>query len=156
MALLATRQKILSANILLLMSACRLWPRTEATKFATRYWAEHLTNCNGFQVAYRALPGEIQIVEFKNARVWIQEDEVSDADKLNGLEWHGSTGIASSAWRVTYSRGSKAGPWSNWEDSNIEPFPMNAVVMLKQRGTWNVNDGLRPPYDKGVDCSLLP
>jgi hypothetical protein len=170
---------LLLVAILVAVSACHLWSpksdlESEAEKIATQYWASCIPDCNGSQLAYMpgsggsvsVLPSDratlpIRILEFKNPRTWIHELNVTAADRLNGIEWEGSTGVDCSASRaITKPKNEMDKPtgWTAWSEPASDPRNVHCMAMhvSKIKGTWKIYDDSVPPYDKKVDCSLLP
>jgi hypothetical protein len=173
-----TKTKSRLVVILIVLSACHPWSRktdleSEAERITTQYWASRITDCNGSQLAYMPGSGEsvsvlppdraalpIRIVEFQNPRTWTRELNVTEADKLNGIEWEGSTGLDCSASRsISQPKNEMDSPtgWTAWSDaSDPRDGQCMAVHVSKIKGAWKIYDDSAPPYDKKVDCSLLP
>ncbi len=79
--------------------------------------------------------------EYKGASFVIAPVRVSQADKLNGIEWHGYMQVFSTTWRT---RRLTDGLWSDWQESGRRraeaPFETEAgsfsVEVTRQNGAW--------------------
>jgi len=120
--------------------------RDEARSAAGALWVKILTKCGGdyyygastldgpppgARSAYLNPPEATHsrdIREFKGVTFVLAASSLTDADRLNGIEWEGSTRISSTAQRIT-DRGS----WLDWGSDNL--FGLS-VVMQKRNGQW--------------------
>ena len=123
--------------------------RAEADGLAKAYWDKKLTNCGSS--SFYAVDNEgnlagaqlVYIVEYKDLKYQVQSSpvglidgstlgELSEADRLNGFQWKGSTNIVCSA-----SRRAGSGAGANWSDWNTGcGFEGTQVNLFKKGGRW--------------------
>ena len=130
----------------------------EGYQYASKFWGERLSNCGGsyfsweMDLAYFT----VALYEYKNPSVWVNEQQLSEADRLNGFEWVGTTGISLSSWRVRYASRPVnlfstaqidvaslrfVDPWGQW--TSVPRITFGGYRIVKQNGTWHVE--LPPP-----------
>lgn len=127
----------------------------EAKAEAEKFWATQITKCGDDY--YRKLElnkGGESWYELKEPSVRISAALVSDADRLNGLEWHGNIYL-----ETKVSRTWESDRWSAWENG-VNRGDGFYYHMEKAKGNWNINMS-RYPYDMvshyvAVDCSKVP
>jgi len=95
--------------------------------------------------------------QMKDPKVEVLPQLVSEADRLNGIEWKGSTAFVPAASR-TWSTEKKG--WSEWLKGAMAVPELN-YGMGKAKGEWSVNtkrDWTREETSRyePVDCSQLP
>jgi len=73
------------------------------------------------------------IFEFRNVQVRFVRNEISEPDKLNGLEWSGTIKLCFDAYR-SYS--SEYNKWSEWMAGGFD------AGVGKSKGKWSMNDTL--------------
>jgi hypothetical protein len=144
----------------------------EADRFASKFWDDRLTNCGGSYYVWEMGPSsQVNLMQYQNPSIWVSSVGVSEADRLNGYEWVGTTGINSSSWRTRLSSNKwpnymfkggvpvdktmlKFGPWWDW----INGTPTDAHQMRKFKGQWHVTmqseRSFAPTLPLRVDCSF--
>jgi len=122
------------------------------------YFSKRLiTKCGNDLYSYLGIKNqpalEGVIVELKGLSAEVKSQPLSNADKLNGVEWKGSGNIRQEAWRMYHE---KTG-WSGWQ-----PPPQNESRRLflgKKKGRWIVipNQSLEEAIKIGtlIDCKRL-
>ncbi len=158
---------ICAAVLTYLTLACSYLPGTggssvdaEARREAEKFWATQITKCGDSYYRKEALikkDGHVIYYQMKDPKVEVLPQPVSEADRLNGTEWKGSTAfipVASRIWN-TERKG-----WSDWQ-KGAGGVPDLNYGMNKVRGAWNVNtkrDWTREETSKyePVDCSQIP
>jgi hypothetical protein len=108
----------------------------------------------------------VRLLELRNAWTAYRSIDVSEADRLNGVQYRGFTVIGSSVYREFYSRNSDGTPagWGAFKDGDtrrgFDDDPNNhgvhglaSVGMEKRNGTWSFS----PHYDHaaGFDPDLI-
>ena len=93
----------------------------------------------------------ILIRELKDPTISIYSEMVSDADRLNGLEWTGHVGLSGKANRYYFyfhsplsTRSEPDRVWSEWKtslDMNA-PSPLG-VSVEKRKGKWQITESER-------------
>jgi hypothetical protein len=121
----------------------------EAQQEAEKYWGSLLTKCAGTIYGKDNRQAVDQIYEFRDISIRIKPRALSDADRMNGLEWSGDANFDSKTSRVL--TGDKWGPW---RDGSIL---LNSQKMEKVNGQWKfgVTVDARAPL-RTFDCSELP
>lgn len=146
----ATCVSVLAA--VLVCSGCGLvFGGSEAERFANKYWDERLTKCGDTRLAHTLLPNMpgISIIEFKGVSVWVNPAQLSEADKLNGFEWSGATGLSPTSWRYKPNAKSNMSAW-------VAGASWNGVRMWKKKGEdWQVERQRYGEYELHPDCELL-
>jgi hypothetical protein len=166
-----------AAILLILVPGCERFG-DQGHQFAAKFWHERLTECSGSYFTWRQMPfgAQMELIQYSNPSVWVNADTLSDADRRNGLEWLGTTGLAASSWRDTVSETIsspyrdnhriKFGQLGSW----INGSPREGFRVWKQNGQWHVGSqdvffGLRDndPFGssqmgipRAVDCSVVP
>jgi hypothetical protein len=76
--------------------------------------------------------------QFKNVRYDVDSDELSEADKLNSIEWKGSICYTCGVRRSYYARDhfGKKKDWQEWENCSYEPII--AFILVKKVGSWQL------------------
>jgi hypothetical protein len=129
----------------------------EAKEEATKYWNSLVTKCdNSFYIGDNTKKihhlydnDDYRLAELKGISTEIMSTPLSEADKLNGVEWKGTTHL-----RVKSARFVMSGdpPWTEWFDTdNKMEFFRNGLTreMRKQNGKWIFEGG----WGVSVDCA---
>lgn len=112
---------------------------------AAKAWDALVTKCGD---SFYSFIGS-QLSEFRFVSITVEEHRLSEADKLNQIEWEGRTYFNTRAWR-TYWTNSRPEHWTEWTTIPFRP----SLHMTKKAGTWRVGEpsnGMR-----GFTCSLIP
>lgn len=129
----------------------------EAKAEADKFWPTQITKCGDDY--YRKLEffkGGESWYELKDPSVRVSANVLTEAHRLNGLEWHGNIYPETKASR-TWDLG--ANKWSEWSNG-VDRGDGFYYQMQKSKGQWHI-DLSRWPYDTvsryvPVDCSKLP
>lgn len=133
---------------------------SEASKVATEFWNVQLSKCGddyyGFNSRYD-YTGRIVINQFKGVNSRLVSDKLTQADKLNGIEWKGRTKLSCSSMRTWTDQ---FGTWSDWRDKNF----IASQDFHKVDGQWvgpKYKDRYVPLMEtatryRKVDCSRIP
>jgi hypothetical protein len=135
-------------------------PRTiddEAKAEADKFWATQITKCGDDY--YRKLEffkGGESWYELKEPSVRVSPNVLTEAHRLNGLEWHGNIYLETKTSRYWDLGANKWGEWENGVNRGDGFY----YRMEKSKGQWHI-DLSRYPYDMvsryvPVDCSKLP
>jgi hypothetical protein len=132
---------------------------SEAFEQGQEYKRAHLSECGESQFAYFRPPNSQTrvMLEFKRAffATFSREGdrELSEADRLNGLEWRGACGFTCTSYRVNY-----AGQWSEWKNGtlfNVEFPKLDFMPVRKIKGGWQFGDDKSATLEP-VPCDQLP
>jgi hypothetical protein len=119
---------------------------------AEQSWYSLLTKCGDSYYARdnRGYTGaELIVYQFNDVSVEVKPRKLTEADRMNGVEWDGTAFL-----RCKTSRQHVAS-WSPW--SNGSAFTGGAVILTKVRGRWlfGGRENSTPPLRK-IDCSDVP
>ena len=100
-----------------------------------------------------------RLIEFKGGRITVVPEKVSDADRLNGVEWKGLSRFNYSAFRWREN-----GVWTEWEDNRNGPCLENGScgddhyqAFIKKSGKWYITYAWNRSHSwKGVDDTPMP
>jgi hypothetical protein len=135
-------------------------PDVEARREAEKFWATQITKCGDFYYRKEVLIKKDDYViyyQMKDPKVEVLPQPVLEADRLNGIEWKGSTAFIPEASRIWNTE--KKG-WLEW-GKGAWGVPELNYGMNKAKGAWNVNtkrDWTREETSKyePIDCSKIP
>jgi hypothetical protein len=137
---------ILTGSLLVWLSAAcstKLGPAgsrldAEAKEEAEKFWATQTTRCGDSYYRKQILPEKDNYVlyfQMRDAEVVVTPNKVSEADRLNGIEWKGETSFRPKASRVW---GTEKGAWYEWKPG-MGNVPDLSYGMRKVNGRWAVN-----------------
>ncbi len=119
------------------------------------YWNRRFAICGDSYLFNRAgfgqalYPNYVDAIQFKDVVVKIEPDDLSDADRMNGMEWKGNVYAT-----TKLSRWHGRGRWYEWQSRDIyEP-----AYLQKKRGQWTDYFGhpLREVFTGNKpDCAIL-
>lgn len=122
----------------------------------TKHWAEcgdsWLTRVTMVNGDYRAPNSYIQ---WKSVKTRISPDELSPADRLNGVIWHGKVFFEPIANRVFLLEkiGSQGPGWLTWSSS----YTAWSFEITNNNGIWTVTpDLMYPKNTTPVQCAEVP
>lgn len=145
-----------------LLVSCGLSSRSssltsEANQEAEKYWNSVMSKCGDSYYGIRKEGNfsEGTLYQFKEPQITFKEQKVSDAERLNGLEYAGTTTVTYKAFRTNWR-----GQWSDWR----QPWTFGGVSadlnedVRKQSGKWFIgNNPEQPPQRwQKIDCSEVP
>lgn len=110
---------------------------------------------------------EDELYQLKNASFYVKETPLTEATKLNGIEWQGRIVIIATAHRKRYTDNSG---WSSWTDgvppSQSDLAPLVEARSLfdkgfsKKNGQWEIGEDGKDTDGKSThtkpDCSTIP
>ena len=100
------------------------------------------------------------VYEFKNLSVQIKASPLTDADKLNGIEWKGTVFLvakASRAFQVPDKLGARKPQWLDWENGAMIDHQNISGSLAKRKGRWALELGNAFILDlKPIECSEIP
>jgi hypothetical protein len=129
----------------------------EADKLAREYWNSGLTKCGDYyygRTRRKIVPyADEVLLQYKDLVFETKPGKVTEADKLNGIEWKGSSYLTPAAYRV-YSYKSKE--WEQWR--NGAPIGVSTYAnLIKQRGEWSVGENIfKEMRHNKIDCKDIP
>lgn len=128
----------------------------EANDRARRYFSQLFTQCGDsvFTNEWSDILRSSHVLQFKNGGITFDSTQpVSNAERLNGIEWKGQFRLFATAQRVRNSNGT----WDPWEDFNGKLTRWHFTVIKKTTG-WQVDPN---PYSSWknfskIECSVSP
>jgi hypothetical protein len=132
----------------------------EAKREAEKFWATQITKCGESYYRKEVLPKKgdyVLIYEMKDPTVLVEPHKLSEADRLNGVEWDGTTTFSPKASRVW---GQDSGTWFEWK-KGMGDVPELTYPMKKVKGQWSVDTKRTWSREETskyvpVDCSQIP
>ncbi|HEV2859473.1 MAG TPA: hypothetical protein VGX48_00545 [Pyrinomonadaceae bacterium] len=132
----------------------------EARREAEKFWATQITKCGDSYYRKEVLikkDGYVIYYQMKDPKVEVLSQPVSEADRLNGIGWKGSTAFIPKASRIW---GTDKKGWYDWE-KGARGVPDLNYGMGKMKGVWNVNTKRHWTREETsryepVDCSQIP
>jgi len=150
----------------LISLSCGSASNSEAQGEAKKYWLSKITKCGDSY--YRRehfgdstpTPGKDVYYELREPDVNVTHYGITEADKLNGLEWTGTIYLTA---KVSRSIGDKepTNQWTEWANGPGLEGDMSAS-MKKEKGQWIVKNEFEEQHTKTgieyapVDCSRIP
>jgi hypothetical protein len=139
----------------------------EAQRFAAQYYGRYLTQCGeDYYLSYQYDGKKPYIMQYHGLTTSVRPQNLTTADRLNGLEWAGFSQIKVEASRVYDLTGRK------WDLAWISGWPNAWDLMArvtKERGKWTIEPyclghpvgysiGARQlwSYTQRVDCNNVP
>ena len=145
--------------MILLFSHCS--PNSEANKEAHNKWDSILSKCDGrsfllFAWKNYANDTEIELFEINDYKINIKAYNISEAEKLNGIEWKGKSTFESIAFRrCAFTNGKVTAKWSQWFTNMDDSFEL-----IKSNGQWQFGSLMRSYVHQGgtyysINCTAL-
>lgn len=133
---------------------------SEAKRQAEKFWASQVTKCGDSYYRKEVLPKKgdyVLLYEMKEPTVLAEPSKLSDADRLNGIEWDGRTIFSPKSSRVW---GQDPGTWYEWK-KGMGNVPELSYPMKKAGGQWSVDTKRHWTREETskyvpVDCSQIP
>jgi hypothetical protein len=147
---------LLGVTLLALFQGCAsisVFGDSEAKNAARQIWAERFGECgDSFFAHYKITGASYDLYQYKNAEIEVQEQSVSEADKLNGVEWKGITHLKPQAYRSWDSLSKK---WTAWRNGVplMGPSLGLAERFERVRGHWAYNHF---SFYAKIECSEIP
>ena len=133
---------------------------TQARKEAELFWGKAFSKCgDSFYGTYafngRPPRSDPMIYQLKDPSIFtyhdMEEKIITEADRLNGFEWQGTTSVFSKAYRYTM-----AGKWVEWRNG----FPLERstfrVPIRKVKGKWLFGISETSDQFLAIPCSEIP
>jgi hypothetical protein len=126
----------------------------EAGEQAQKFVEAQLARCGDSYYGIRKVANDNSLYQFKNPKTSVKSEVLSQADKLNGVEWKGGSDFSAETWR-SYG---KSGGWGSWRQGFMSLGVGLSVRMIKHNGQWKfgTSGDLKPDSYEKVDCSKLP
>jgi hypothetical protein len=132
----------------------------EAQREAEKFWATQVTKCGESYYRKEVLPKKgdyVLLYEMKEPTVLAEPRKLSDADRLNGIEWEGRTVFSPKSSRVWAQ---DPGSWYEWK-KGMGNVPELSYPMRKVNGQWAVDTKRHWTREETskyvpVDCSQIP
>ena len=129
----------------------------EADKLAREYWDSGFSKCDDYYYGRSITRVGLRIMDalyqYKDLNIETKPGKLSEADKLNGIEWKGTSYLNPKVYREYLYDLKKWGKWNNGEPSG----PPVYVNLIKRRGEWSVGkDILEQARYKKIDCKDIP
>lgn len=123
------------------------------------FWDDHTTTCGDstyakvvYNYAFPDAPcNNCSIEQYKNVSISLTDTyELSEVDRMNGIEWNGKVSIRYQFMR-RFSR-----KWSDWMDNNRRGYDIG-VRVTKRNGVWDFNKVATITYLQSLgSCSEAP
>jgi len=134
---------------------------SEADAQAKRYWDKEVKRCGDrYFVLARSWGGVATYTEYKGFSYAVVGEGLTDADKLNGYEWKGSTGAHFNSYRQFSGSGRR---WSEWKDGGSAFYNGvgSSTELSKINGQWYYGfEHFRQEASKAVfpqiECAGMP
>jgi hypothetical protein len=136
-------------GIILLSFFCSCSFNSEAENKAIEKWSSVLTKCDGntylifsdYNSVYNYQ--EVQVIQLNDYVIETKVGRISEADKLNGIEWVGKSQLKAKASRICYFRNGRLNEkWSNWNNWNTS----ESFSLTKENGRWKIGPFEREEY----------
>lgn len=131
----------------------------EARREAEKFWATQITKCGDSYFRKEVLKKDNYVLyyQMKDTEILVTPNKVTEADRLNGIEWKGSTTFRPKATRVW---GTEKGAWYEWK-RGPGGVPELTYGLKKVNGRWEVNTERHRAREETsryepVDCSKIP
>ena len=131
--------------------------RSEADDVAQKFIEKTYVKCGDSYIGKAPWLTGVNFGEIKGISVSTRQDNLADADKLNGIQWKGVIRIDCKAMR-TYNG---VYGWSQWSDNCVQqfaPLPYVTLPLTKQNNQWTLMPvGPMESYKPAkIDCNKLP
>jgi hypothetical protein len=141
--------------VLLPLCSCSHLPFTsslddEALEFAQRRLDSLLTRCGDSYFGIHRIADDNTLYQFKNPTLKVTSEKISEAGRLNGVEWLGYSTFWFTAWRHNFE-----GRWSEWRTGGMTLAVGLDGKLIKKQGKWQFDELSEPAYEK-VNCSEVP
>lgn len=127
-------------------------PKTEVEQFADRLVAQHLTQCGESWIGIHHYPSSscdfknfYAIIEVRGVNIVVNPNYATDADKLNGIEWHSQIYVRATALRTYYPDNCEQvhKGWTQWQ-SMLDMSMYSDVLMSweaeMKAGNWYTSE----------------
>jgi|GEM_PF-3271369 len=121
--------------------------QVDAQTFANGYWDRITLKCDGAVYFSYEWTKTGWIWELKGATVWVRASQLTEAQRLNGFEWLGTTGVSASAQRLLQSNGKR----SEWLDGG----PQYGANLSKKNGNWHADGTMVLANANKMSCSEM-
>ena len=124
----------------------------EAKAQIDKFWDSRVQHCE--ETRYVAYGGTREWLALQNARWTIDAKPLTQANKLNGWQWMGSSRLGADV-----SRRYALGKWGPWKDGMGGGLWTYEISVFKRNGTWTIAP---TPTSESigkwipVDCSIIP
>ena len=130
----------------------------EAVKWATELWQP--TKIGDSYYVFQTSPGKV-ITEFRTPLISVSPWRVSEADRLNGVEWRGIILVRIESYRDCYMVKDRftprnVGHWSEWKDGKASNAHVVSVELEKRNGKWAATGVTKGRTFKTVTQSDIP
>jgi hypothetical protein len=130
----------------------------EAQKAAEDFWGKKMTKCGDSHYSGFGFNPDA-IFEFKELSITVapSTSPISEADKLNGIEWKGTTMLVAKASRA-FANPFGGGSWMDWKNGAkaFQETPHASIAKIK--GQWLI-EALPWSFSAGmkvIKCSQIP
>lgn len=106
----------------------------EAFQYGKSIWDRVLTNCGDSYYKYYPGNGFVELKEFKKVVFVLHSKPITEADKLNGIEWQGNVEFTYKLYRSKLPRGSWQ-PWENYQKPIIDDG-IDFLIIKKTEKGW--------------------
>jgi hypothetical protein len=124
----------------------------DARQQAAKYLESNFTKCgDSYYLLVRLSDSDGMfngLYQLRGLTISLEPGRLSEADRLNGIEWTGAV-----EYKVRANRKYENGSWSEWRNGffPFRPHPL-VIGLVKRNGGWNV----QAPSRQRIGCSSLP
>ena len=122
-------------NLLLFIAGCQIGIEREAQTEAEKFWDTKITKCGNSY--FTSTKWDKEIIELKDVSYELLTEPISQSDKLNGIEFNGTTILIASSRRIY--RHNQWGDWGEgpkYKDEMGIYSPYNSVVASVMKKKW--------------------
>jgi hypothetical protein len=132
----------------------------EADKEAELFWSKAFSKCGDsyygeYSFSGRHSTSSPMIYQLKEPFIFtyhdMDEKVITEADKLNGFEWQGTTTVFSKVYRYTMSD-----KWVDWSDGSPLMRSTLRIPIRKVKGKWEFGISESDDQFLAIPCSQVP
>lgn len=142
--------------LVFLFSSCKSALEREAQVEAEKMWSSYFTRCGDSYFGATGREREY-ITQIKNPQINVSSKQLTEADKMNGIEWKGTTVVGCKVHRTGNSNdweSCKGGFFLNRDDNMSDsPTTFHLLNIQKIKGKWISEAIDDDKISKPVNCS---
>lgn len=130
---------LIAIALLFMFSYCST--NSEAEDKAQEKWNSILLECSGntylYYTDYNSVYHyqQVELIELKDYSIITKAQRISEAQKLNGIEWAGTSNLkAKASRRCIFRNGTIVEKWSQWNNWNTS----ESFDLVKTNGEWQL------------------
>jgi hypothetical protein len=119
----------------------------EAAAAVRDLWEQHTTKCGD---SYYSIGGGLEpetIHQYKDVSFDVRSQSLTEANRLNGIEWNGRVAI-----KARLLRDNRDGVWQEWRQNQSGGYDIGAT---KRQSGWSVLQLLHVTQQRKIDCAQV-